>query len=116
MPLKYVAKAWGCEEWLVNNERYCAKLLHLSKDAQCSDHMHEHKLETFICQSGRALLNVDGHEYLLVIGSTVTVKPESRHWFRGITDCVILEVSTPDDDDNIRFTESTANYREATSV
>ena len=31
-------KGWGYELWLVNNEKYCGKILHFEKDRRCSFH------------------------------------------------------------------------------
>lgn len=46
--LKLITKLWGHEEWLVNNELYCAKFLCLEKGAQCSLHYHEKKIRLFM--------------------------------------------------------------------
>lgn len=52
----FVPKGWGFEKWIVNNEKYCGKILFFVKGKKCSYHYHEIKDETFYVQSeiGRA--------------------------------------------------------------
>ena len=40
-------KGWGYENWLVNTELYCGKILHFNHGKQCSLHYHKIKDETF---------------------------------------------------------------------
>ena len=54
--IKIVSKGWGFEKWIVNNEKYCGKLLYLIKGKKCSWHFHKIKEETFYIQSGKILL------------------------------------------------------------
>lgn len=51
--LKIVPKGWGFEKWIVNNEKYCGKLLYIVKNHKCSWHYHKIKDETFYIQSGK---------------------------------------------------------------
>ena len=103
--MKEVKKVWGHEEWLVNNDKYCGKLLHLDKGAQCSFHYHPIKQETFHCLAGEVMLSVKGVEFLLK--EPYTINPDTTHSFYGITDAVILEISTHhSDSDVVRLTSS----------
>lgn len=54
--LKIVPKGWGFEKWIVNNEKYCGKILYMVKDYKCSWHYHKLKDETFYVQSGKIIL------------------------------------------------------------
>ena len=56
--LKIVPKGWGFEKWIVNNEKYCGKILYIVKDHKCSWHYHKIKDETFYVQSGKIELRV----------------------------------------------------------
>ena len=107
-PFKEVDKVWGQEIWLVNCPQYCSKFLLLDKDAESSYHYHGKKQETFYAIEGYAILTVEGKEYILVpFARPKTIEPCEKHSFRGITQCVILEVSTTHDDtDVVRLTES----------
>lgn len=51
--LHFVPKGWGFEKWIVNNDKYCGKILYFVKDRQCSLHYHKLKDETFYVQSGK---------------------------------------------------------------
>ena len=52
-PMKHVQKGWGYEKWIVNNEKYCGKLLYFNKGKKCSWHYHLKKEETFYIHSGK---------------------------------------------------------------
>lgn len=54
--VNFVPKGWGFEKWIVNNEKYCGKLLYFVKGKKCSLHYHKLKDETFFIQSGKILL------------------------------------------------------------
>ena len=103
--MKSVDKKWGRELWIVNNDKYCGKLLYVDKGAQSSYHYHQDKTETFYCLKGYILLTTKDKEFMLI--EPYTLSPNTPHSFYGITDAVILEISTPhSDDDVVRLTES----------
>jgi D-lyxose ketol-isomerase len=56
--INQVNKNWGSEDWLVNNEKYCAKFLNLNHGYQCSVHYHACKDETFYVLAGEVELYV----------------------------------------------------------
>jgi len=107
-PFKEVEKAWGEEIWLVNSGKYCGKLLLLDRGAESSYHYHKNKTETFYAIEGYAVLTVEGKEYILApFARPKTIEPKEKHKFRGITETVILEISTYHDEaDVVRLTES----------
>ena len=53
-----IKKVWGSEDWLVLNEKYCAKFLNLNHKYQCSVHYHARKDETFYVLAGEVELYV----------------------------------------------------------
>jgi len=55
--LHFVPKGWGYEKWIVNNDKYCGKILFVVKDRKCSLHYHNIKDETFYIQSGKIVLH-----------------------------------------------------------
>jgi len=95
---------WGCEQWIVNNKSYCAKVLTVNPGYTSSLHMHNHKTETFIGLDG--VINLDyysngiRHGIQIRVGDIITIPIETLHQFSG--DGSILEVSTPDTDDNVK--------------
>ena len=48
------SKGWGFEKWIVNNDKYCGKLLYIIKGKKTSLHYHRIKDETFYVHSGKA--------------------------------------------------------------
>jgi hypothetical protein len=56
--LQVVPKVWGSEQWIVNGDRYCGKLLLLMRGWQCSLHRHVVKDETFFVLSGRVRMEL----------------------------------------------------------
>lgn len=106
--LKTVEKVWGEELWIVNCDKYCGKLLFLDEGAVSSMHFHPEKQETFYALRGQVALTIEGKDYMLNPSSRPkTIYPKQKHQFRGISEAVILEVSTHhNDDDVVRFEES----------
>jgi len=106
-----VKKVWGKEIWLVNCEEYCCKFLYLNKNALSSYHYHQDKKETFYALKGQVALTIKGKDYMLNPASRPkTIEPGALHSFRGITDAVILEISTHHEDGDVfRETESKEN-------
>ncbi len=106
--IETVDKVWGREVWIVNEPEYCCKFLYLNKDAQSSLHYHKTKKETFYSLNGQVALHIEGRDYMLGPTSRPkTVLPHQKHQFWGITDAIILEVSTHHSEgDVVRFTPS----------
>jgi len=110
-------KVWGSEEWLVNNELYCAKILKIDPMKRCSMHHHITKDETFIVREGGCLLeyspkNDFTHKEIklvkhLEVGDSIRIYPLTPHRFWSVKGCQILEVSTRHlEKDSYRETES----------
>lgn len=109
--LKEVKKVWGKEIWIVNCKEYCAKFLYLNKNAQSSLHLHNTKKETFYSLRGQVALHIEGKDYMLSpFSRTKTILPRQKHSFWGITDAILLEISTHHSEgDVVRFTPSKKN-------
>lgn len=108
--IKRVEKAWGWELWIVNCPEYCGKILQLNKGAVSSVHFHKVKKETFYCIDGQAVLTLEGKDYMLnPFSRPKTILPNQKHQFRGISQALIIEISTHHDDkDIVRLSESHA--------
>jgi mannose-6-phosphate isomerase-like protein (cupin superfamily) len=52
----FVPKGWGWEDWIVNKDEYCGKVLFVKQGRKCSWHFHRKKDETFYVQAGSVLL------------------------------------------------------------
>lgn len=111
--IKYVKKLWGTEEWLVNNQTYCAKFLNLKSGYQCSLHYHILKDETFYILDGIIEIEYGYGERemkvgMLKAGEQIRICPLLLHRFKAVTNTAkILEVSTHhDDEDSYRIETS----------
>jgi len=107
--MKEVTKIWGKEVWIVNDE-YCGKFLYVKRGAWCSCHKHPIKKETFKVVEGTIELHLENEKFHLDSDSLpVTIEPDTFHRFCGVTDAIILEISTHhDDEDVVRLEESYA--------
>jgi mannose-6-phosphate isomerase-like protein (cupin superfamily) len=93
-------KKWGSEEWIVNNDRYCGKLLKFNKGAKFSNHFHLLKDESWAVLSGSFILrykNLSNGQDLttdLKTGDCVDIPIGFPHQLEALEDSIILEVST----------------------
>jgi len=100
-------KAWGREEWLTNNEKYCGKILYLNKGYRCSIHYHKNKDESFYLMVGKIILEINGKQRVMEENDVQRITPGTRHRFSGLEQSVIIETSTPHEEkDCYRETQS----------
>jgi quercetin dioxygenase-like cupin family protein len=115
----YVPKTWGNELWVVNNDKYCGKVLSLDKGGYCSYHYHLIKDEVLMVTEGRVLFiysktpvaseyevltsSPEYEQVLLEAGQAWHVTPGIIHQFYGVTPAKITEFSTQHfDEDSYR--------------
>jgi mannose-6-phosphate isomerase-like protein (cupin superfamily) len=91
---KIVEKTWGSEEWIVNNEIYCGKILNLNKNYRCSLHYHKNKDEHFYILTGLVKMELEGKIFIMNPGDDIHIFPGKKHWFTGIKNSKIIEFST----------------------
>lgn len=97
-----VEKPWGYElHWTPEDRPYVGKLLHIDAGKRLSLQQHDTKLETWFLFGGRAKVMWDDGSGQLVetelqpgLGYSCAIG--QRHRLIGITDCDVLEVSTPE--------------------
>jgi mannose-6-phosphate isomerase len=103
---KRVEKPWGHELWWAQTERYVGKLLHVKAGFQLSLQYHVKKDETIHLWSGDMVLVLkDGDrlvDHRMKPGDSYRVTPGTVHRMRAVTDCDVLEVSTPEVEDVVR--------------
>jgi len=111
---KRVQKVWGHEDWLVNNNLYCGKILHIKKQHCCSYHYHKVKDETFYILKGHIIMELNGARFDMLEGDVLRLKPGDKHRFFGIEDSDIIETSTQHfDTDSYRIIDSNKCYEKA---
>lgn len=118
--IRHVPKPWGHETIWAHTERYVGKVLHINAGHELSVQYHNRKDETVYLLSGEIIYRVgkDGGEVLedvhLRIGESFRITPGTIHQMVAVTDCDVLEVSTPELDDVIRLSDKYG--REGTSA
>ena len=100
--VKRVEKPWGYElHWVPEDKPYIGKLLHINAGKRLSLQVHDEKQESWFIVKGEGKViweNNDGQriETILEPGKGYTTEVGQRHRLVGITDCDIIEVSTPE--------------------
>ncbi len=99
-----VAKGWGEEIIIENNELYCGKLLIFKQGCKFSMHYHMIKDETWYVDKGEFTyrwINTETAEVVevhLKPGDVVRQRPGQPHQLEALTDGTIFEVSTHHED------------------
>jgi len=118
--VRIVPKPWGHETIWAHTEFYVGKMLHIKAGHSLSVQYHNLKDETIHLLSGEMIYRVgttDGRKpeagsrnaELTVIelkaGESFRNEPGLIHQMEAVTDCVLLEASTPHLDDVVRLTD-----------
>ena len=108
-PIK-IEKGWGYELWMVNNAKYCGKILKFNKNAKFSMHYHLKKDETWFIKSGKFTFRwIDTHnaniiEKELIENDTIRIPIGLPHQLETIDGGEIIEISTQHfEDDSYRI-------------
>ena len=106
--LTHVHKPWGSERLLEQTAEYALKDIHLLAESRSSLQAHRVKAETSYVLNGRlALETPSGKEHLRIEefgpGETYRIRPGTLHRVTALTDVRLLEVSTPELDDVVRY-------------
>ena len=100
--VKRVEKPWGYElHWVREGMPYMGKIEHINAGAQLSLQVHDQKQESWFLMQGQALViwedaSGDLVETVLQPGMGYSTKVGQKHRLKGVTDCDIIEVSTPE--------------------
>jgi len=100
--VKRVEKPWGYELHFVPQDKpYMGKVIHINAGARLSLQIHDKKQESWILLNGKAKVIWDNNQGELIEtelenGKGYTTEIGQRHRLVGITDCDIIEVSTPE--------------------
>jgi mannose-6-phosphate isomerase-like protein (cupin superfamily) len=105
-----VPKPWGHETIWARSDRYVGKILHINAGQELSVQYHERKDETIHLLSGKIVYRVKGKDEVLddvqlKVGESFRITPGTVHQMVALTDCDVLEVSTPELDDVVRLSD-----------
>lgn len=118
MKVVHVPKPWGHETIWAQTDRYVGKILHINAGQELSVQYHNRKDETVYLLSGEIVYRVKQGELLedmqLKVGESFRISPGTIHQMVALTDCDVLEVSTPELDDVVRLSDKYG--REGTSA
>ena len=114
-----VPKPWGHETIWARSDRYVGKILHINAGQELSVQYHERKDETVHLLSGVLAYRVQSdsgalEDVQLKLGESFRITPGTIHQMVALTDCDVLEVSTPELDDVVRVSDKYG--REGTSA
>jgi mannose-6-phosphate isomerase-like protein (cupin superfamily) len=119
-PVRYVEKPWGHEVIWAHTPHYVGKVLHIRAGQALSVQYHEQKDETIYLLSGEMIYRVGDvsggelKEISLKVGESFRNEPGTVHQMEAVTDCDVLEASTPHLDDVVRLKDRYG--REGTST
>ncbi|MDP9178473.1 MAG: cupin domain-containing protein [Gemmatimonadota bacterium] len=113
-----VSKPWGHETIWAHTDRYLGKILHINAGHALSVQYHNRKDETVHLLRGELIYRVKLGDNLedmrLTRGQSFRITPGTVHQMEAVTDCDILEASTPEADDVVRLQDRYG--REGTSA
>ena len=116
--VRFVEKPWGHETIWAHTDRYVGKVLHIKAGHALSVQYHNRKDETIHLLSGEMIYRVQEGGVLtdmrLRAGESYRNEPGVIHQMEAVTDCDVLEASTPDLDDVVRLSDRYG--REGTSA
>jgi mannose-6-phosphate isomerase len=118
--VRRVPKPWGHETIWASNELYVGKILHITAGHSLSKQYHRVKDETVYLLSGELsyYVQVEGSDapvdMRLKPGDAFRITPGTIHYMEAVTDCDVLEASTPHLDDVVRIQDRYG--REGTSA
>lgn len=99
----FVSKGWGSEEWIVNSEKYCGKLLRIKKDKKTSWHYHKIKDEVMYVHYGKVKIihgnnedinHISNMEVILCEGESFHIPTGLIHQIVALEETDLFEFST----------------------
>lgn len=100
--VRRVEKPWGYElHWVRADAPYMGKIMHLNASGSLSLQVHDQKEESYFMMAGRAKLvweNSKGEmiETEMQPGNGYAISVGQKHRIEAITDCNVIEASTPE--------------------
>lgn len=113
-----VEKPWGYElHWVKADAPYLGKVLHINAGARLSLQVHDEKQESWLVVNGQAAVIWENSAGELVRtdllpGQGYSTKIGQRHRLIGVTDCDVVEVSTPESGTTWRLDDDYARPHE----
>jgi len=114
-PPKIVKKYWGCMSTLFEGDDYTVKRIFMKKDSQSSLEYHVKKEESYYIEKGTLKVGMrigraKNTSLTLNEGDIFHIPVGLMHMRIALTDCVIIETSTKDDDSDSHIVEDGTKY------
>ena len=100
--IRRIEKPWGYElHWVEDDKPYMGKVIHINKGARLSLQIHDKKSESWLLINGKAVVIWENSAGNLITTELVPLKGFTtsigqKHRLCGVSDCDIVEVSTPE--------------------
>tara|TARA_R100000664_G_C2751778_1_gene139063 strand:- start:1286 stop:1714 length:429 start_codon:yes stop_codon:yes gene_type:complete len=109
-------KYWGYMSTLFDQDGYSIKKIFMKAGTQSSMEYHVHKKESYYIEKGQLKLGLrigrgENKSMILNEGDVVHIPVGLMHMRMAITDTVIIEVSTTDDDNDSHIVEDGKTYK-----
>jgi mannose-6-phosphate isomerase len=106
--IKIVKKPWGKELWFAVTKKYVGKILIIKKGCRLSLQYHKVKEETLLLEEGLLKLTTGTKinklkTKIIKPGTVFHILPEIIHRTEALSDCRLVEVSTPHLTDVVRI-------------
>lgn len=101
--VRRVEKPWGYElHWVRAGSPYMGKVLHVNAGECLSLQVHDQKEESYFMMTGRAKLIWENNQGEMIEtemepGKGYATRVGQKHRIAGITDCDVIEASTPEE-------------------
>lgn len=114
-PVKHVEKYWGEMSTIFEDDIHSVKRIFMRAGTQSSMEFHLKKKEMYYIESGELRVGVrigraKNKSLILKKGDVFHIEPGLMHMRIALTDVVIIEVSTKDDDSDSHIVEDGLNY------
>lgn len=114
-PVKFVEKYWGSMSTIFENDSYSVKRIFMNAGTQSSMEFHLKKREMYYIESGELKVGLrlgraQNKSLVLKSGDVFHIEPGLMHMRIALTDVVIIEVSTKDDDSDSHLVEDGLRY------
>ncbi len=120
--VEHVKKPWGYELIFTEpNSPYTCKIMHIDAGKRQSLQIHDEKTETYVVMKGRAGVVIENTAGEMVQvefeeGKGYTTRIGQKHRLLGVTDCDILEASTPESGTTWRLEDDYARGDETEEI
>lgn len=112
-----ILKPWGFETKLTDDSLpYTGKIAFTLANHRWSLQYHDQKTETITLISGQAKIQIGDSTQEMVLHHGYTITPGTIHRFIAVTDCVTIEVSTPETGNTFRLEDDYSRPNETEVV